>query len=229
MRYFRVGAAIFVLIIGVLSSSVTAQIGHKKPKPLATPPPVLTGAEIISQAGDDDEPQPKPAETPAAKPATTNAAKIKELNERIKKLEAGQRNGSDDSQKRILMNLDILTRAEQRADSLRKQLFEMIEKENSITARLDQIDYDIRPEVIERSLQITGSMRPEEVRDNRRKSLDAERRNLQALLTQVQATHTNLEANLQKAETMVEKLRAKAEKDIDDSLNDDQPDKKTDQ
>jgi predicted nucleic acid-binding Zn-ribbon protein len=143
------------------------------------------------------------------------------LNDRLKKLEAGQNTSYDDRQKRVLMNLDILTRAEQRADSLRKQLFDMIEKENSLRARLDQIEYDIRPEIIERALQLGGSMKPEEIRENRRKSLTAERANIQSLLAQVQTTRTNLEGSLLRAEQMVEKLRAKAEKDIDDSLQQD--------
>ena len=219
MRYLHVRTAFLVLFIGIFASSMAAQTRHAKPKPLATPPPVITGAEIISQAGDYVEPTAALVEKTPAKPATTNAERIKELNERIKKLEADKKkNDYDERQKRLLMNLDILTRAEQRTDSLRKQLFEMIEKENTISARLDQIDYDIRPEIIERALQLVGSMKPEEIRDNRRKSLDAERRNLQALLTQIQATHSNLDASLQRAEQMVEKLRAKAEKEIETIL-----------
>jgi uncharacterized phage infection (PIP) family protein YhgE len=215
MKYINFKAVFIVLCIGLFGSSLAAQTNRRRAKPLATPPPVLSGAEIISQAGNESEPALTPEEKPV-KPASTNAERIKRLNDRVKKLESGQT--YEDRQKRLLMNLDILTRSEQRAESLRKQLFEMIEKENSITARLDQIEYDIRPESIERSLQLAGSFRPEEVRENRRKSLAAERTNLQTLLTQVQTTRSGLDASLRRAEEMVEKLRAKAEKDIDDSL-----------
>ncbi len=215
LRLMRFRAGFLALLIAVLASSIGAQTTRRKPKPLATPPPVLTGAEIISQAGSDAEPAPTPEEIPA-KPATTNAERIKQLNDRVKKLEKGQ--SYEDRQKRVLMNLDILKRSEERADSLREQLFKMIEKDNSITARIEQIDFDIRPEIIERSLQLSGSMKPEEIRESRRKSLAAEKSNLQSLLTQVQATRTGLNASLQRAEEMVEKLRAKAERDIDESL-----------
>lgn len=230
MRYLGCRVAILSLVVVTAAASLMAQNGRlkPKPKPLATPP-VVTGAEIISQSGDYVEPTTDPVEKTAAKPATTNAARIKELNDRLKKLEAAQGTSYDDRQKRVLMNLDILTRAEQRADSLRKQLFDMIEKENSIRARLDQIEYDIRPENIERTLQISGSMKPEEIRENRRRSLAAERTNLQSLLTQVEATKTNLEASLRRAEQMVEKLRAKAEKDIEDSLQSDDQQERSDQ
>lgn len=217
MRHLSFRIAILSFVIGAVAASAFAQNGKSKAKPLATPP-VLTGAEIISQSGDYVEPTATPAEKPIVKPATTNAERIKDINERLRKLESGKKSDYDDNQKRVLMNLDILTRAEQRADSLRKQLFDMIDKENSISVRLDQIEFDIRPENIERALQLGGSMKPEEVRDNRRRSLTAERTNLQSLLSQVQATRANLEGSLLRAEQMVEKLRAKAEKDIDDSL-----------
>lgn len=215
MRDKKVSAAFVILFIGIFASSMHAQTRRSKPKPLATPP-VITGAEIISQAGDLVEPEPTPEEKPA-KPATTNSGRIKELNDRVRKLE-DRKSDYDDRQRRVLMNLDILTRAEQRTESLRKQLFDMIEKENAINTRFQQIDADIRPETIERSIQIVGSLRPEELRDARRKSLAAEKTNLQSLLTQIQTTRASLEGNLVRAEQMVEKLRARAEKDIDDSL-----------
>ncbi len=217
MKYINFRALVILLFMALLASSLAAQTSRRKAKPLATPPPVLTGAEIISQSGNESESISAPPEEKLVRPVTTNAERIKQLNNRIKKLESGQT--YEDRQKRVLMNLDILTRAEQRAESLRKQLFDMIEKENSVNVRLDQIEYDSRPDVIERTTnQIAGSLRPEEIREGRRKSLASEKANLQTLLTQIQATRTGLDASLLRAEQMIEKLRAKAEKDIDDSL-----------
>lgn len=216
----------FIMAASIFAFQADAQTTRKTPKPLATPLPVLTDAEIISRASDvTDAPV---TTTPATKGAVksapaTNAAKRKELNDRLKKLETAQKPDPDEKQKRLLLNLDILTRAEQRAESLRKQMFEMIDKENAIRTRLDQIDNDMRPEVIERSLQLNGYMRPEEVRDARRKSLASEKTNLENLLNQITSTRANLAANVDKADAMVEKLRAKMEKDIDDSLVDDKP------
>lgn len=231
MRYFRnniLVIAIAALVVGVSVFSAEAQSTKTKVKPLATPLPTLSGAEIISRASEDYI-EPSAAEKAAEKPAekkapTTTAAKITDLTDRIKKLESGPT--YDEKQKRLLLNLDILTRAEQRSESLRKQLFEMIEKENVLRSRLEQIELDIRPEAIERTLQMMGSMKPEEVRDARRKSLAAERANVQALMTQVQATRNAIDLSLQKADQMVEKLRQKLEKDIDNALkDDDDPDK----
>jgi hypothetical protein len=213
-----------LFVIGVCPFAVNAQ-SKSKPKPLATPVPTLTGAEIISRAEDYNDLQPtaQPVK-PIEKSSSSTSARIKELTERIKKLEAERSSSYDEKQKRMLLNLDILTRAEQRSESLRKQLFEMIEKENSIKLRLDQIELDMRPEAIERSLQMAGSLRPEDVRDSRRKTLLAEKNNLASLLLLIQSNRTNLETSLSKADFMVEKLRAKLEKDIDESfLKDDEP------
>src|SRR5262245_16720962 len=118
------------LIVGVLAVSAAAQPQSKtKVKPLATPLPTLTGAEIISRASDDYI-EPSAAEKAAEKPVekkapVTTSAKITDLTDRVKKLEGGT-SAYDEKQKRLLLNLDILTRAEQRSESLRKQLFEMI-------------------------------------------------------------------------------------------------------
>ena len=95
----------------------------------------------------------------------------------------------------------------------------MIEKENSIKVRLEQIEFEIRPETIDRTtIQMGGSLRPEEIRENRRKTLDGERRNLQSLLAQIQTTHASLDTTLLRAEQLVDRLREKLEKDIDNSL-----------
>jgi len=156
------------------------------------------------------------------------AKRLKDLQARIKKLESLQATDKkasyEERQKLLLTNLDILTKAEQRSESLRKQRFDMIDKENSIRARLDQIDVDIRPEMIERSVAVMGSLRPEELREAKRKSLDAERRNLQNLLNDVITARTNLDADLVRSDALIEKLRVRLDKDIDDALNSDQPD-----
>jgi hypothetical protein len=143
---------------------------------------------------------------------------VDELEARIKLLEASKSGDYDAKQKRLLLNLDILTRAEQRAESLRRQLFEMIEKENTVQIRIEQINYDLQPAMIERYAAIAGSLRPEEIRDARKRSLESEKRNLENLLSQIALSRKSLEDNVFKADSLVEKLRTKLEKDIDEAL-----------
>ena len=220
MRQVVKGLVLSAMLLAACVLHVGAQTPKKTPKPMATPP-ILSGAEIISRADDLTEfetVKPTPVKTPSN--TNTNAANIRELNERLKKLEGNQNSTYDEKQKRMLLNLDILTRAEQRSDSLRKQLFEMIEKENTVKSRIDQINNDIRPEMIERTLQLAGSMKPEDIRENRRKSLAAERSNLESLLMEIVNNKNNVSVTLQKSDQLVEKLRLKLEKDIDDALTD---------
>lgn len=214
--------SLFAAAFGISSSFVGAQA--PKVKPLATPPPTSNTAEIVSRDRDLVE-APIVVKTPEkTHEKSVTSPGVSELIERIKKLEAGQQSTYDEKQKRLLLNLDILTRAEQRSESLRKQLFEMIEKENTVKSRLDQLEFESRPEVIERSLFLNGSMKPEDVRDNRRKSLNAEKANLNSLLTEIQSSRASLNLNFMKAEQMVELLRLKLEKDINDSFLKDEPD-----
>ena len=70
-------------------------------------------------------------------------------------------------------------------------------------------------------MAFAGSLRPEELRNMRRKNLEIERTNLQSLLTEIQRTKANLDQNVQRADILVEKLRNKLEKEIDDALVDD--------
>lgn len=226
-----IAIAVVLTAISAFSTLSDAQ-SRKKPgpsKPAATPTPLPSDdAQIISRAADLQEPTvlvAQPVNKPTDETVDPNTQKVRDLTARVKKLESAKVDPYDERQKRLLLNLDILTRAEQRSESLRKQLFDMIEKESSVKSRLEQNEYDSRPEIISRSATFSGSMKPEEIRDMRKKSLDAERANLQDLLSQIQATKSTLSANLAKSETLVEKLRSKLEKDIDDSFKDDSPDK----
>ncbi len=229
---FAFGLLVFsTFAVGIDAQTHRRRTTAKKPAPAATPTPTLqpTDAQIVRTADENDPPSnfmlPGQTQKPEAQPADPNVQKVKELTARVKKLESSKNDPYEEKQKRLLLNLDILTRAEQRSETLRKQLFDMIEKENTIKNRLDQIEYDIRPEMISRSATFAGSMRPEEIREMRKKSLDSEKANLQTLLAEIQTTRVNLTANLDRSETLVEKLRTKLDKDIDDSFKDDQPDK----
>lgn len=217
------------LIAAVSTSGQTNRRRTSTPIPAPTATP-SNDAMVISRA--DEFPvensqaiPPDPNEIrPVVGAEANNLATLEELGNRIKNLEAGrkpEKADPDEKQKRVLLNLDILTRAEQRSESLRKQVFEMIEKENAVKTKLDTLDYDLRPEVIERSTALIGSLRPEEIRASRRKSLEAERANLQNLLNEIQRTRASLDISLQRADALVEKLRLRFEKEIDAALAED--------
>lgn len=234
MRLFLRRRAVFVLPILIVLACIamtmdaSAQTNRRRsipiPAPTATP---LSEPEIISRADeipDENSNSRAIPPDPNAGADSANVGSLEELGRRIKNLEAGASAASapkrdpDEKQKRLLLNLDILTRAEQRSESLRKQVFDMMEKESNIRTRIDSLDYDLRPEMIERNAAMVGTLRPEEIRDSRRKSLQSEKTNLQNLLTQIQTTRASLEISLARADELVEKLRLKFEKEIDASL-----------
>ncbi|HEX8636486.1 MAG TPA: hypothetical protein VF692_00375 [Pyrinomonadaceae bacterium] len=229
-RFFAVFFAANFIFFGFSALEASAQTNKraKRKQPIVRAAP-LVEPEVVSRAGDSEtEPrvfvQPSDLNQTAQPSGDEKAEKpnnpFSELSERVKNLESNSSKAYDDKQKRLMLNLDILTRAEQRAETLRKQLFDMIERESQIKTKLDQIENDIRPEVLERAVSFAGSLRPEELREMRRKNLDAERRNLQSLLTDIQNTRSSLTLNVQKADVLVEKMRTKLEKEIDDALTD---------
>ena len=241
----RAALLFFILVSLTLAGIADAQTKKRtKRKPTRTtttkPATPTTVPAVVSQADQYSNQNqqiitgnfetPTPTATTETEPQTTEpesfdqkldriSSRMKEMNTLMKSLESSKQNAYDEKQRRLLLNLDILTRAEQRAESLRKQLFDLVEKENNLKTRLETIEYDSRPEMIEKQIAFAGSLRPEELREARRKNLEAEKRNLTNLVTEIQTTRTNLEQNVQKADQLVEKLRAVLEKDIDDALN----------
>jgi hypothetical protein len=247
MKFIKL-LSLFVLVVALALAatlSVSAQSKKKKhtrrttrkPAAVKTIPATNGDAQVVSLADQyqDGSTQiiqpnatPSLADTQTTQLPDETTKRLKDIQARIKRLEASQSSDPkktyEDRQKILLTNLDILTKAEQRSESLRKQRFDMIDKESSIRTRLEQIDIDARPESIEKSVAMMGTLRPEEIREAKRVSLEAEHRNLQNLLNDVVAARSRLDADVQRSDALVEKLRNKLEKDIDDSLNDDTPD-----
>jgi DNA repair exonuclease SbcCD ATPase subunit len=125
-----------------------------------------------------------------------------------------------DQQSRISRNLELLSRAEQRAEVLRKQYIELIEKEASFRSRLVQIDEDLRPESIERGISpLQGTTRTPELREVRRRVLENERRATESLLIQVSQSRLRLDDDVKQADAIVSRLRQRLlpllEKEID--------------
>lgn len=112
-----------------------------------------------------------------------------------------------EKQQRLLFGYEILNQTEQLAATLRKSLVETGEREAAIKRRLGQIQFDLRPENIDRSLQLQGTTRADELRENRRKILENERNTLQSLLFEVEASRNQIAENLREAESFAQSFR----------------------
>ena len=124
-----------------------------------------------------------------------------------------------ETQARISSSFTLLTQAEQRAEMLRRQLLELIEKETLYRTRITQIEEDMRPENVERTLNAYGTTRTAELRDTRRRVLETDRRGYVSLLALTTESRTRLEEEVRQADALVQRLRLRLnpmiEKEID--------------
>jgi hypothetical protein len=132
--------------------------------------------------------------------------RLREISERLPALDSKQ-SGSNDKQNRVAPTLELLARAEERAGILRKQLIESIEKETAYRSRLAQMDEEVRPENVERSLSGVGTTRTAEIREVRRRSLEIEKRGLESLLNLNSQSRARLEDDVRQADSLVSRIR----------------------
>jgi len=85
-------------------------------------------------------------------------------------------------------------------EDLHTQLIKAQTKEAELQARAQQLDEELKPENIERSLAGVGSTKPEELRELRRRQLTIERESVQKQLQIVGTSRERLEAAIRTAE-----------------------------
>lgn len=218
---------LFLITLVLFSVSVCmAQTGRTSrrvtnPAPKPTPTPKSEDLSIISTA--DDEPTNTTNTQPAKKTTKRNTASTSEqgyirdsltdLNTDVGSL--SERVGQMEEKQRQLLDLNVLSQAEARAETLHQQLFDIVSKEADLKGRMAQLDYDSRPEIIERATNGYGSTRPEDLREARRIQLAAEKQRIQEQLDMISKRRVQLEMGVQNADQLVELLR----KRLDDNLN----------
>lgn len=116
-----------------------------------------------------------------------------------------------EQQQRTLVDMERLSRAEVRAEALRTQLRDVQEKEGQLQARLEQVEYNLKPENIDRSVSTYGSTRPEEAREARRTSLESEKVRTRSQLDLFATSRQRLETAIVNADLEVDKLRRRIE------------------
>jgi hypothetical protein len=112
-----------------------------------------------------------------------------------------------EEQQRSLFDLERLSRAEQRAETFRSQLRDVQAKETDLQLQLDQLEFALQPEQIERAVAVYGTTRPELARDQRRKQLENQRVKVKAQFDQLEQSRVRLEAAVATADAEVDKLQ----------------------
>jgi len=107
--------------------------------------------------------------------------------------------------------MERLTLAAQRAEQLRAPLMDIPSKIDDFEAKLEQIEFALRPENVESATAGYGSTHPEQARDMRKKQLESERGRVQAQLKLAETSRSRLEVAVANADSEVDMLRAKLE------------------
>ncbi|MDX6384724.1 MAG: hypothetical protein QOK48_2297 [Blastocatellia bacterium] len=173
-----------------------------------------------AQISSDPEPQEQlqnPANANSTESVATEIALLRKslqtLNTRLREItdkvlaDSIQGSAANSKQNSLVVNLDLLAHAEQRAEIMRKQLLELIEKETALKIRQTQIEEDMRPENIERAMNGIGSTRTVEIRDTRRRVLETERRGVESLLNLTSQGRIKLDEDLRQADMLVARLK----------------------
>ena len=211
-RRMAIGLAA-ILVAGVCLMDIGAQRRrrrHRSSAPritnpaIAQPSPTDSSGSAESSNGADTQannPDQK-ADDPNEMRRTirTLSSQVDKLNEKLSQMEESQRS---------LVDLERLTRAEQRAESLRAQLSDVQAKETQLQARADDIDYALQPANIERAVAMYGTTHPEEAREQRRKQLESEKTKVRAQLDTLIQSRTRLETSIAAADLEVDRLRQK--------------------
>ena len=146
------------------------------------------------------------AQEPPQQDAETMSRTIKQLRTENEQLRAKV----SDLERRFeaLSIRDRLLQEEQRVENLQAQLFALGEKEAGLQGRFEEINEELRPENID-NLPISGSLRPEQVREATRRRLTGEQNRLRSQLELLQQGRTRLQSSLTVTELLVQSLRGK--------------------
>ena len=100
-----------------------------------------------------------------------------------------------------------LEKEEQRGEALQLHLLEIAEKEAPLQSRMDQINQQLRPEALERTLAGVGSVHPEDTREEVRKRLTGEKLRLQYQLELFRQDRLRTQASLATTDVAIQRLK----------------------
>ncbi len=94
------------------------------------------------------------------------------------------------------------TSAQEIATNFRLQLSEVQVRQAELQARSEQLEEDLKPENIERSVAGIGSTHPERLREQRRRQLEIVRASVRLQLDELDRSHARLEAAIVEADAL---------------------------
>ncbi len=175
-----------------------------------TDPQILSTADQSTGTTSRSSARPRSSPTPAPETEQEQLRRtISDLSGQVNKL--SDKLGQMEEHQRSLVDLERLSRAEQRAETFRSQLRDVQEKETDLQLQLDQLDFAVQPEQIERAVAVYGTTHPEVAREQRRKQLENQRVKVKAQFDLLEQSRTRLEASIVTADAEVDRLQRQIE------------------
>ncbi len=214
-RFGVVVLALF-LVSGLLLVDTSAQ---KKKRKRRSSTPKITNPEIYqpgslentnsnnsgdtnNSAENSNSAVPQPTEDPESMKKTirTLSNQVDKLNDKLNQMEESQRS---------LVDLERLSRAEQRSSQLRAEQRDVQTKIGELEVRQEEVEFALKPENVERATAVYGTTRPEELRAQRRKQLETEKERVARQLEQLRAGELRLQQSIATSDAEVERLQKK--------------------
>lgn len=231
-QFIRKAAFLVAVLLAISFCLIDADAQTRRRRPRRAARPVITnpaitpaegqkatesGDKIISTADETPEPEADETQTAETKPTRSKTAAddedikqtINSLSNQVNRLndKLGQMQETDQA----LMDMERLSRAEQRAEALRSQQVEVESKLADLQSRLEDTEYLMKPENIEREMATYGSTRPEVVRDTRRRKLESDRNRILAQIKILENSRVRLESAVATADAECDLLRRRLE------------------
>jgi chromosome segregation ATPase len=145
-----------------------------------------------------------PQKCPDTDPLRKQVAQLTGENQQLKKRVA------DLERERLATTIqEQLEKEEQRGEALQHHLIEISEKEDPLSARMDQINQQLSPGAIESKLAGVGSLHPEDAREEIRKRLTNEKTRVQSQLDLLKQDQRRTQASLATTDAAIQRLKQK--------------------
>ena len=132
----------------------------------------------------------------------TLSNQVDKLNDKLNEMQASQQS---------MVDLERLSRAEQRSSQLRGELRDVQAKKGDLEAHLEMVENDLKPENIERAVAGYGTTRPEELRAQRQKQLENDRTRTRQQIDQLTASENNIQQAIAVSDVEIDRLQKKME------------------
>jgi len=207
MRKLVTAVLAVILMLGFLLVDSSAQKRRRRRRSTAprienpaiyqpSPTDNTNSSEDTGNKGDTNATRPAEAQDPVR----VLSNQVDKLTDKITQMEESQRS---------LVDLERLSRAESRSAALRAELRDVQAKEADLEAKADQVEYDLKPENIERATAGYGTTHPEDVREQRRRQLENEKQRLRRQLDQLAISHTRLDEAIATSDAEIDRLHKK--------------------